>query len=1165
MKYQAFISYKHQAVYPFAHRIGAALRRYARPLLRPPVRIFRDEDHLVPDNDLPALIKAALRDSEFLILLASRDAAESRWVKEELRIWCEELRRSDKLIVVLTKDVIAIDPESKRVDWDHTDALPRDVLETHLKYVPLYLDLTWVTHESDLDLQTPRFKQAVNSIVARCRGVDPADMLVLEIREYRRNLRLRNIGVAAITTFAVVATVAGIYAGVQQRSAESAYRASVDELVNATIEFGVSSLRTDPALSLKAALATYDLTDSGRPLELLKVAVKRNPVWTNLIPQDLSRDRPRLLPSYPNPTDPFRPNLDLSAVLMLDRADSTKDLSSIGQRLVLRSVPYGQVQASLLLKANDALISDVQGASEMAVLRHGLGEIWDMSVYHLAEDGFGEPMWTGKAIVDFASTAGMWPLFVLHADGNVRKVFGDSRDPAQGASMHYWNGATRVEAHPAGKAVLLIGGGQARWLSLDNGSISREHSMEWPFESQRYAGAETSNYTKIGWGPRANDLYVLEVKGADRFQTVTLFAVDGLSGSRTILRAYEARVSLKDIVGQILPLLSNRKNTQIPVDAAKFSFTVSNDGHRVALVRPDARYGTQLELFDVDWGRSNNDLQIQVSQHEANMLRWQSPPAKRQTVTAVALSPSGVFAALGTFLKDEDTDGTSLDGIGLLEHWSISELTMKTRVPHFINLVADPISNDVSDAGASAIGMTPVIRLAYSMDGKRLAILHANGVVRLFHVPTEPGYSIPSNWLRRLNPPAVRSFGPFGRYALLRFDQEELRLYDLKDGREVDLSGIGAEFLDIAWVKSTKSLAIATKDGLHVVDGQTVVRKVAFPSQAHKARIGIQLTHVVSDNKAMFFDSSNWSKFGEVELSDGQSGGLIKLLSELPDDSENQSAHALNEWRKEDESYWAILAHNNVLSRFYLHRNISNTVSVAESGRVYEFAADVDWITTRVAGGVMWVNTGIYPRNQTSTTTTVKQFDIVTGANVEKFRAPSGGWPEVVWEIESAFEEGDNVLVIVRYKPKDGSGNSFALAKWKLSGGDCLSWTSLGSAAKSYEDDVALTFGEAGDTFVRLASAGEPSEIEIVRLSDGVTVAHRKQADQFRFYPMFVPASGDGPWRIASEQFFDATYRSASVGDIRFWESLTTVRLPESLSAKLTEARERKRLVTPEQ
>lgn len=126
MSYQLFISYKHGPNGELAAALENALRHYARPTLAPPMRIFRDERYFVPGLDLPAMIRAALEASTYLLLIASPGAAASPWVRDELDEWCGRLARSDRLIIVHVEGHIAVDPASKEILWERTDALPTE-------------------------------------------------------------------------------------------------------------------------------------------------------------------------------------------------------------------------------------------------------------------------------------------------------------------------------------------------------------------------------------------------------------------------------------------------------------------------------------------------------------------------------------------------------------------------------------------------------------------------------------------------------------------------------------------------------------------------------------------------------------------------------------------------------------------------------------------------------------------------------------------------------------------------------------------------------------------------------------------------------------------------------------------------------------------------------
>lgn len=260
-RYVAFLSYRHRFLPQFVQQFELALKQYAKPLLKPPIKIFRDENYLVPGVDLPRLIRSALRDSEFLVLLASPEAAASEWVRDELRYWCGTLERTKNLIIVLLDGEIAC-TETKEVDWDRTDALP-PVLRDHLQEIPYYVDMRWAVHDTSIDPANAEFKRAINLIVARLRNLDPNDLLGVEVLIYRRNMRLRNLAMGILVTLTLASLAATWYAFDQKRvaalerdSAEARRRAAVMTTAAGKIDQGY-------------ALAAYNLTraDEGLPAQ----------------------------------------------------------------------------------------------------------------------------------------------------------------------------------------------------------------------------------------------------------------------------------------------------------------------------------------------------------------------------------------------------------------------------------------------------------------------------------------------------------------------------------------------------------------------------------------------------------------------------------------------------------------------------------------------------------------------------------------------------------------------------------------------------------------------------------------------------------------------------------------------------------------------------------
>src|SRR3954451_13324614 len=87
-EYDGFISYSHAIDGVLAPAVQKGLHRFAKPWNQTrALRIFRDETTLAATPELWAAIAHALDRSRWFILLASPEAARSRWVNDEIEHW----------------------------------------------------------------------------------------------------------------------------------------------------------------------------------------------------------------------------------------------------------------------------------------------------------------------------------------------------------------------------------------------------------------------------------------------------------------------------------------------------------------------------------------------------------------------------------------------------------------------------------------------------------------------------------------------------------------------------------------------------------------------------------------------------------------------------------------------------------------------------------------------------------------------------------------------------------------------------------------------------------------------------------------------------------------------------------------------------------------------
>ena len=88
--YDAFISYSHAKDKPIAAALQSAIQKLGKPWYRRrALRLFRDDTSLSATPHLWPTIEQALGQSRHFLLLASPEAAASKWVNQEVAYWLQ--------------------------------------------------------------------------------------------------------------------------------------------------------------------------------------------------------------------------------------------------------------------------------------------------------------------------------------------------------------------------------------------------------------------------------------------------------------------------------------------------------------------------------------------------------------------------------------------------------------------------------------------------------------------------------------------------------------------------------------------------------------------------------------------------------------------------------------------------------------------------------------------------------------------------------------------------------------------------------------------------------------------------------------------------------------------------------------------------------------------
>lgn len=200
MKYDAFISYSHERDRLLSKRLQQVIQSLGKPWYRRRnARVFRDESSLSADPSLWGAIVNALKNSTYLIVVASREAAKSKWVSREVEWWLENKNTENMLIILSDGDLVW---DSLLGDFEKSsDSLP-PCLFGSLRSEPLWIDLrNW--RNSDKNVRNDvKFKALVSKIAAKLKNLPPEDLWSQELLQQRRNLLM--VSVAGVVLLIMV-------------------------------------------------------------------------------------------------------------------------------------------------------------------------------------------------------------------------------------------------------------------------------------------------------------------------------------------------------------------------------------------------------------------------------------------------------------------------------------------------------------------------------------------------------------------------------------------------------------------------------------------------------------------------------------------------------------------------------------------------------------------------------------------------------------------------------------------------------------------------------------------------------------------------------------------------------------------------------------------------
>jgi len=267
MFYDAFISYSHAKDKPVAAALQSAIQKLGKPWYRRrALRLFRDDTSLSATPHLWPTIEQALGQSRHFLLLASPQAAASKWVDKEVAHWLES-KSIDTVLIGLTDGELVWDDTTGDFSPRASHPLP-PVLAKKFSSEPKWVDLR--SYRNGANKGDAKFTEAAADFAAAIRNVPKDDLLSEEVRQQRRALMLALSSAALLLVLAVGATVAGILAYRAREEAVAQRNRAEQTLVAATET--ANSLVLDLAQRFKDAVGVpatliKDILDRARALQ----------------------------------------------------------------------------------------------------------------------------------------------------------------------------------------------------------------------------------------------------------------------------------------------------------------------------------------------------------------------------------------------------------------------------------------------------------------------------------------------------------------------------------------------------------------------------------------------------------------------------------------------------------------------------------------------------------------------------------------------------------------------------------------------------------------------------------------------------------------------------------------------------------------------------------
>jgi hypothetical protein len=225
------------------------------------LRVFRDDTSLSATPHLWPSIEQALGQSRFLILLASPEAAASRWVGQEIAYWLDH-NNADTILIALTDGELDWDGTTGDFRWSDSTPLP-SALKNRFADEPRWIDLR--PYRDDRVPKGVEFMGLGADFASAIRGIPKEDLLSEEVQQQRRFRTLAWTVGTALFALLVGAFWQWRVAETQRASAETQKGIAEAQTKEAEAQKKEAQLQRDQARTKLLAIEARGAAESGDP------------------------------------------------------------------------------------------------------------------------------------------------------------------------------------------------------------------------------------------------------------------------------------------------------------------------------------------------------------------------------------------------------------------------------------------------------------------------------------------------------------------------------------------------------------------------------------------------------------------------------------------------------------------------------------------------------------------------------------------------------------------------------------------------------------------------------------------------------------------------------------------------------------------------------------